>query len=176
MGGQIAQEWVEQLRELHEASYAWALTCCNFSPDDAADVLQATYVKIYSGKAKFEGRSMLKTWLFSVIRNTARERFRKSRSRSSLLSTWWKGAEPLQDTVATPQEELEISQQQTSIRNALNELPDRQREVVELVFYQDLTLQQAAEVMGVHIGTAKSHYDRAKQYLERRLRPELECA
>ena len=68
------------LGELHAASFGWACACCEWNETDAEDVLQTTYVKVISGRAQYDGRSMFKTWLFGVIRLTAREHARRSRS------------------------------------------------------------------------------------------------
>ena len=59
------------LEQNHSMSYGWALSCCHSHPEDAADALQEAYRKILEGRARYDGRSEFKTWLFAVIRNTA---------------------------------------------------------------------------------------------------------
>src|SRR5689334_233240 len=60
-----AMELAEQLEQLHPASFAWALGCCDRDRAEAEEVLQNVYVKVLEGKARFNGRSTLKTWLFA---------------------------------------------------------------------------------------------------------------
>jgi len=55
------------------------------------------------------------------------------------------------------------------LKEALGKLPTRQREVLQLVFYHDLSIVEAAKVMGVGIGSARTHYERGKKQMRRRL-------
>lgn len=159
----IRAEVEQQLEELHPASFAWALACCSRHRDDAEDVLQETYLKIFEGKARFEGRSTLKTWLFSVIRRTAasHRRLRWLRELRVVVSD-------VSEVAAHDEsvEQLVIHGQRTSaLLRAMGRLARRQREVIELVFYHDMTIEQAGSVIGVSIGTARVHYQRGKQRL-----------
>jgi RNA polymerase sigma-70 factor (ECF subfamily) len=66
-----------ELERLHPDSYGWALGCCARNRDEADEVLQIVYLKILAGRARFDGRATLKTWLFSVIRRTAIDEWRR---------------------------------------------------------------------------------------------------
>jgi RNA polymerase sigma-70 factor (ECF subfamily) len=158
-----------QLEEHHTAAYLWSLACCDRRPDEAEEVLQTVYLKILEGRARFGGESSLRTWLFSLIRNTATDRRRRHilhRLVSSKLHGW--GMSPA-DRI-DPDEEVFRAEQRAVFRRAIGGLARRQREALELVFYHDMTLEEAAGVMQVSVGTARQHYERGK----RRVRQALE--
>ena len=155
-----------QLAQLHEDSFGWALSCCGWDDANAEDVLQTAYLKVISGRARFGGKSTFKTWLFGVIRQTAREHFRRARShrqRAELLGQEMAAGDR---AVQHPDDSAERSEVSRALLDALADLPPRQREVLHLVFYQDLTVREAAEVMEVSLGTARVHYDRGKKGLK----------
>ncbi len=145
-----------ELERHHRDSYGWALSCCAHDRAEAENVLQAVYLKVLEGKARFEGRSTLRTWLFAVIRRTLRHFWLKK----------------------NPQDVANVESMETSIyrlefahwlRAALMDLPKRQREVLQLVFYHDLTLAEAATVMDVTLGSTRTHYERGKRRLRERM-------
>lgn len=70
-GAMDEAELHQQLEQLHTLSYGWALNCCGSNPNDAEDILQTVYQRIFEGRARYHGRSAFKTWLFAVIRYTA---------------------------------------------------------------------------------------------------------
>lgn len=160
-----SDELETRLEELHPASFGWACSCCGWNEADAEDVLQTTYLKVISGRARYDGRSAFRTWLFGVIRHTAREFMRAKRSQQERVRRLY----ALESTGAydepTPTAELEAGEESARIRTALQELADRQREVLDLVFYQEMTIREAADVMEVSIGSARVHYDRGKKRL-----------
>src|SRR2546425_11262305 len=63
--------WELELDRLHPAAFGWALACCVGDRAAAEDALQTSYLKILDGRARFDGRSSFRTWLFAVVRYTA---------------------------------------------------------------------------------------------------------
>ena len=162
---------LRELEKLHAEAYSWALTCTRGRAIEAEDVLQMTYVAIMEGRARFGGDSTLRTWLFAVIRNTARSRWRLLRTQLRHLANLAHLGTPDDDIAFEPAPDERHAQDQNAARliNAWRLLPSRQREVLDLVFYRDLTIAEAATVLGIAVGTARLHYERAKASLRERL-------
>jgi RNA polymerase sigma factor (sigma-70 family) len=161
-------ELKRELEKLHNASFGWALICCRRNRAEAEEVLQTVYLKIFEGKAVYRGECKLQTWLFAVIRKTAISEHRKALVRTLTLIADSQSKLAGTDNVQ-PEEDFERSEIQKRFRQALESLPARQRETLHLVFYQDLSLREAAQVMGVTIGSARRHYERGKMRLREAL-------
>ena len=132
-------------------------------------MLQTTYLKIITGKARFEGRSSLKTWVFGVIRRTAQEALRRTRSERKRVIRLV--PDDMEDpSTETPDRELARDEAARTLVRAMEKLSDRQRDTLHLVFYQDLTISEAAEVMGISLGSARTHYERGKERLRNLLK------
>jgi RNA polymerase sigma factor (sigma-70 family) len=158
-----------ELERLHSAAFGWALSCCGWDRAAAEDVLQASYLKLLDGRARFEGRSSLRTFLFGVIARTAREtRRRAALARWIPLAAFLLGRE-VADGRPDPATALARDEKATRLLRALARLSTRQRQVLHLVFYEDLTIAEAATVAGIAVGTARTHYERGKAALKRLL-------
>ena len=154
------EEWLERL---HEESFGWALSCCDDEHARAEDVLQSAYLRVIVGQAVFGGRSTFRTWLFGVIRRVAWEHNRRVRTeRKRTLALDHPGVRLVTDDRSAA-DEVDSSR---TLRTALAQLADRQREVLHLVFYQDLSIAEAAEVMEISVGSARTHYERGKARLK----------
>jgi RNA polymerase sigma-70 factor (ECF subfamily) len=160
-----------RLEALHAESWSWALACCRGDVTQAEEALHVTYHKVLDG-ARFEGRSSFKTWLFGVIRLTALDQ-RRGNWRRFLRWAPLSAAENHTDRRPTAPDTLASDERCAEVRTALHGLAARQSEVLRLVFYHDLTLDEAALVMGVSAGTARTHYERAKERLRQRLAASL---
>ena len=158
-------ELQDELENLHSASFGWALSCCRRDHAEAEEVLQTVYLKILEGKAKFRGESSLKTWLLAVIRKTAIGEYRKKLLRSLVFIGGLEKHDDATPLVEAPGAAFEKSEIQKQFRTALAKLPPRQREVLHLAFYEDMSLSEAAVIMGISIGSARQHYERGKKHL-----------
>src|SRR5262245_42935713 len=124
-----------------------------------------TYLAIIEGRARFDGASTLKTWLFAVIRNVASSRWRRTRHALAALARLASFADAEEsDAVAES-----LGRENDRLASAWKSLPDRQREVLDLVFYRGLAIAEAATVLGIGVGSARTHYERGKAALRRQL-------
>ena len=157
----------EALEAHHREAWGWALACCARHPADAESVLQSAYLKILEGKARYGGASSFRTWLFAVVRNTARDHRRREWLARLRIDRHAESAPP--PAAHHFDDDVYRSQVQSLFRRALDALPRRQREALQLVFYHDLSIAEAAEVMGITVGSARTHYERGKRQLRRLL-------
>ena len=155
-------ELESELERLHSHGYAWAVRCCRGDRTEAEDVLQLAYLKILEGKTTFAGRSAFRTWLFGVIRYTAQEQHRWQWNQALRLGRWWR-EQPSE--VKGPVDMMSADESRQRLRGAIGKLSTRQGEVLHLVFYQDLTIEEAALVLKIRVGTARTHYERGKARL-----------
>lgn len=157
-----------ELERMHPASFGWALWCCDHRREEAEEVLQTAYLKVLEGAASFDGNSSLRTWFFSVIRRTAWEQRRRRWLRHQILGRWL-ARQPTPVPAPDPEVVASGSESSRALLQVLAGLPARQREVLHLVFYQDLTVEEASRVMKVSLGTARTHFERGKGQLRQML-------
>jgi len=155
----------DSLAAWHSDAFGWAITCCHRNRALAEEVLQMTYVEILEGRARFDGRSSFKTWLFGVIRRIAAgERRRAWLSTSRLARFARMSLAP--DAASNPEPALTAHRETSSLLRAFARLSARQQEILHLVFYQEMTIEEAAAVLQMRLGTARVHYERGKRRLK----------
>lgn len=150
-----------ELEKYHHESYGWALSCCRGDAAEAENVLQAVYLKALEGKAHFGGRASFKTWLFAVIRKTAMDERRRQWTRWLRMNRYEESSKN-RFCEGSADEVIYRSEIRALFNQVLAKLPRRQSEILQLAFYHDLSLAEAAEVMGVSLGSARTHYERGK--------------
>ena len=157
-----------ELKACHRDAFAWAVNCCHRNRTDAEDVLQETYLKVLDGRARCDHRSTFKTWLFGVVRLTAADQ-RRRRFLRDLVSMRAVTEDSFRDPPPAADAGVEGAQRHAALERALAGLSHRQREVVVLVFYHEMTVEDAARVMAIGVGSARQHYARGKASLRQAL-------
>ncbi len=130
-------------------------------PDDAADILQKTFVKAFTGIGAFERRSSFRTWLYQIAINLAKNLYR-DRSRAAKVS--------LDDVIIRrdPKTLDSLIKKETRDRlyQALSTLPEKQRLTVMLRVQQQRTFVEIAGIMKCSVGTSKANYHHGVQKLK----------
>ena len=156
-----------RLSRIHKDAFGWAMVCCGRDDDLATEVLQQAYCRILAGDAEFAGRSEFSTWVFGVIRHVAlEENRRRARRRAGLQAMRQRAARSTgaADFTHDGVEQRELAER---LRSALERVSPRQREVLHLTFYQAMTIEHAAEVLAISVGSARQHFERGKAALHR---------
>ncbi len=152
-----------RLATLHGRSWAWAVVCARFDREEAAAILQETYRRLLFGGAGADGG----TFLASLLREV--RRVARRRRRAAFLETagglLCHGILPA-TAVREPDAGLVWDTRARAVAGLLLLLPEREREVVALVLGEELSLEEAARVLGIGEGHAARLLARGAARLE----------
>lgn len=138
---------------------AWSLT---HSDADAQDLVQETLLRAFRAIDRFDGRYP-RAWLLTIMRNANINRARK-RQPELLTDPDATFERSLEAAEGTGPEELVVGATfDATVERAFNDLPDKFREVIELVDLNGLAYQEAADVLDVPVGTVMSRLHRARK-------------
>lgn len=162
-GAKKSRDVRDRLEGHHREAFAWALTCCMGDHGLAEDVLQTSYLKVLDGRARFDGRSAFRTWLFSVIRHTAADSWRSAwrRLRRSLTAEDERTLRFEETALRSGDSDLDL----LAAAEALKQLPKRQAQVLSLMYGHGMTVRESADVLGISQGSAATHLHRGKKRL-----------
>lgn len=140
----------------------FALSLCR-NASIADDLVQGTCEKAFANKATFQTGTRLDAWLFRILRNLWIDRVRKDKTEGQTEDI--DDATELPEATGDPAAETQLLLRQVS--DIITKLPQAQREVIMLVCVEDLSYKEAAETLGVPIGTVMSRLARARQEISR---------
>lgn len=138
--------------------------CCQLRDQDLShDAVQETALRVLKSMDRFDGRSSFKTWSFGIALNVCRE-IRRRRIGSDLESA------PEPSTSGNePDQQMEFLDDAAALRRILEELPQRQREVVTCRFFEEMSVADTAEAMNCAEGTVKATLFAAMRTLKAKL-------
>jgi RNA polymerase sigma-70 factor (ECF subfamily) len=159
----IVQKDEFALRELYaqygQRMYAHALRLTNL-PQKAEDVVQDTLVAVWQSASRFRGEGRVLAWLLGIVHHTAMKSLRHTHQPITEAME-----ESLPSPVISPEERIQAKEEVQSLRRGLQSLSTEHRAVLELVFYQGLSVKEVAEVCGCPVGTVKSRLSYARKHL-----------
>ncbi len=144
--------------------------------EDARDVAQEVFLKVYGALDGFDPHYRFSTWLFRIAGNAAIDHLRRRRGRTVPLETppdengETRGIDP-RDVRPDPLEDLTRRRLRQAIDAAIERLPDDYRELISLRHYGELPYEEIAELKGMPLGTVKNKLFRARQALRDLLPP-----
>jgi RNA polymerase sigma-70 factor (ECF subfamily) len=136
---------------------------------DAMDLTQDTFLRVYQGIRRWDGRSSFSTWLNRVATNIGIDFLRK-RGRSKEIPAPEAGLEVGVEDPTPLEDAEEKAVQVQALRGAMDSLPEGQRVVMALRHYQGLSLKEIAEIRGCAVGTVKSALFQAFRNLRKAIR------
>ena len=129
-------------------------------PSQAADLVHETMMAVWKNAHKFEGRSSLKSWVFTIARNKSIDSNRKN----TKLSYTDEVPDMASDDINT-EDKIYAAQNAKGLHQALEQLSDNHRRVLHLSFFQDLKYDEIAEIENCPVGTVKTRIMHAKKNL-----------
>ncbi len=139
--------------------------------DDAFDVSQEVFIRLYNAAGGFRCESTLKTWLFRMCKNCAYDYMRKfyKHKTISLSKTGDDGENDGIEDIAsdiTTDEQVLKKEKIRAVHRAINMLPDEQRDVIILRELEGMSYTEISEALGINEGTVKSRISRAREALK----------
>jgi RNA polymerase sigma-70 factor (ECF subfamily) len=135
-------------------AYAYRLTG---DAAQAEDLLQDTLVVVWQSAGRFRGEGRVIAWLLGIVHHQA---LKSMRHRPQPLTADME--EKLSSTSPLPEEVVQTSDQAERVRKAIKTLSSEHREVLELIFFQKLSYEEAARVINCPVGTVKSRINHAR--------------
>ena len=160
-----------------EALYSYAYSLTN-ELEEADDLVQDTYLRALRFHDKYEFGTNLKAWLFSILRNSFINKYRKKTKEPYKVDyedvqNFYETLQQHDSTTYTTQEDVYNNTFSDEISNALNKLPERYRTVVILCDIENYTYEEISEFIECPIGTVRSNLHRARKMLYKELEPSL---
>lgn len=146
---------------------------------EAEDVTQEAFIKAYRALRGFRGDSAFYTWLYRIAVNTAKNYLESRGRRPMSLDLELEGLETLDGSdglreQATPERQLLTGEIATTIQQVLDLLPADLRMAITLREVEGLSYEEIAEIMDCPIGTVRSRIFRAREAVDKELKPLLE--
>lgn len=152
-----------QLVDKYKERVYWHARKIVIDHDDADDVTQETFIKVYKALSNFREAAQLYTWIYRITTNEALNLLKKKQKRQadSLDDVYEELAKTIDSDHLISGEEIQLK-----LQKALLELPEKQRMVFNMKYFDDLKYDEIAEITGTSVGGLKASYHLAVKKIE----------
>jgi RNA polymerase sigma-70 factor (ECF subfamily) len=137
---------------------------------DAADVAQEAFVRAYHALPRFRGDSKFSSWIYRIAVNRSLTHLKRTKRRAAALDPDTGARDEVVATLGArgeaPDEAVLREERNAAVRAAVADLPPRYRAVVTLFYLEERSYKEAAEILGIPMGTLKTHLHRARSLLK----------
>lgn len=178
---------IEQLIGRYQQKvYRIAYQMCYADEEEAKDRVQEAFFRAFRNIKKFKGKSSFYTWLYRIVVNTCIDAQRRRNRWHQTFLPWRFGKTENEESNTTsedypdreensnPLSRLTRQQLESDVKKALKSLSEKQRAVFQLKVFQEMSIPEIAEIMGLAEGTVKTHLFRATQFVRSQLRKWVE--
>lgn len=142
----------------------WHIRRMVIEHNDADDVLQNVFIKMWNGMAHFREESKLYTWLYRIASNESITHLQKIKKKRTFESNN-DPANSLEDKIKAD-EYFDASKLEWKLQLAIQTLPEQQKLVFSLRYFDDMPYNEMSEVLGVSVGALKASYHHAAKKIE----------
>ena len=160
-----------QLIKKYQQKIYWHIRKMVIDHDDADDVVQETFIKVWHGLQNFRSDAQLYTWLYRIATNESLNFLQKKR-RQNHVPIDGEDSLDLMNTLESSisQDYISGDEIQIKLQKALLQLPDKQRLVFNMKYYDDLKYEEISEITGTSVGALKASYHLAVKKVEEHLK------
>lgn len=162
-GDRSAFDSLVRKHERRAYQYAYRLTS---NPEEAADVVADTFIRVFSALHNFKGTSAFSTWLYRILTNCFLDLRKKEKSRSAASLDTSSADEhferQVEDEGPGPSQIAERNERERIMNAAVQQLPEYQRAMIVMYHAENLSYEEIAEALDLPIGTVKSRLNRAR--------------
>lgn len=154
-----------RLLDMYQENLYWHIRKIVITHDNANDVLQNTFIRVYRNIHSFEGKSSLKTWMFRIAYNESIRYIEKNKSLTNATSD-------IDDTyLGNLKQDVQFdgNEIQLKLHAILSKLTEKQRIIFNMKYFDDLSFRQIAEILDISENTLKSSYYSAVKIIEEKI-------
>lgn len=159
------------LMEKYQERLYWQVRRIVYDHEDANDVLQNCFVKVYRSIQRFQGKSKLYTWLYRIATNEAITFLNKKKQKQT--ASLEDGEQPIAERLQADSY-FDGDEVQRQLQQAIAKLPEKQRLVFNLRYFDEMGYAEMSEVLGTSQGALKASFHHAVKKVETHLRRTVE--